>query len=268
MNLPPTGYNARKRIAYLVVENYIKNTWRKYELVKSMMNSANSEDGLSVIAAKLGTPLMLNFYTFAMCMESWCRLSFARTMIELRADVELKDTIRTSVPKLVGDRQATRGVQVVPKLWFKRTKQVYQAVSKKNGANISGKQKQAEVTRQEVSNLNLFDALNSVENDDELGMNGWNLKSFEALVDADYDPYDDDSYDGYDMPENLQGFAAVLAILVIESVSKQTTRLIHIESRKKHTKEALFDVGQSSDFHRHCDTKEYHSDVWQLSLRR
>ncbi|GJS31598.1 hypothetical protein Tco_0492218 [Tanacetum coccineum] len=149
-----------------------------------------SKDGLGAIATKLGTPLMLNFYTFSMCMESWCRSSFAREMIELRADVELKDTIGTSVPKLVvldvlknlkNLRQATRGVQVVPKLRFKRTKQVYQPVSKKNGANISGKQKQAEVTRQEVSNLNLFDALNSVENDDELGMNGWNSKSFEAL---------------------------------------------------------------------------------------
>ncbi|GKB68887.1 copia protein [Tanacetum coccineum] len=30
-----------KRIAYHVVENYVKNTWSKYELVKSMTNSTN-----------------------------------------------------------------------------------------------------------------------------------------------------------------------------------------------------------------------------------
>nr|GEU48215.1 hypothetical protein [Tanacetum cinerariifolium] len=36
-------------------------------------------------------------------MESWCRSSYARAMIELRADVELKDTIVVVVPKLVGD---------------------------------------------------------------------------------------------------------------------------------------------------------------------
>nr|GEV08283.1 hypothetical protein [Tanacetum cinerariifolium] len=53
--------------------------------------------------AKLGTPLMLDSYTYVMCMESWCRLSFARAKIELRADVELKDTIVVSVPKLIGD---------------------------------------------------------------------------------------------------------------------------------------------------------------------
>lgn len=26
-------------MAYLVVENYVKNTWSKYDLVKTMMNS-------------------------------------------------------------------------------------------------------------------------------------------------------------------------------------------------------------------------------------
>ncbi|GKD12266.1 hypothetical protein Tco_1196673, partial [Tanacetum coccineum] len=95
-----------KRIAYLVVENYVKNTWRNVPVLVKLHNvpiTAFSEDGLSAIAAKLGTPLMLNFYTLAMCMESWCRSSFARAMIELRADVELKDTIGTYVPKLVGD---------------------------------------------------------------------------------------------------------------------------------------------------------------------
>ncbi|GKF68745.1 putative reverse transcriptase domain-containing protein, partial [Tanacetum coccineum] len=50
--------------------------------------AAFSEDGLSVIATKLGTPLLLDSYTSDMCMQSWGRLSFARVMIELRADVE------------------------------------------------------------------------------------------------------------------------------------------------------------------------------------
>ncbi|GJY99711.1 hypothetical protein Tco_0517141 [Tanacetum coccineum] len=39
------------------------------------------------------------------------------------------------------------------------------------------KKKQAEVSRQEVSNSNSFDALNSIENDDHLGMNGGNSSS-------------------------------------------------------------------------------------------
>ncbi|GJW34659.1 retrotransposon protein, putative, ty1-copia subclass, partial [Tanacetum coccineum] len=55
--------------------------------------TAFSDDGLSAIATKLGTPLMLDSYTFDMCMQSWGRSSYARVMIELRADVELKDNI-------------------------------------------------------------------------------------------------------------------------------------------------------------------------------
>ncbi|GJY15158.1 putative ribonuclease H-like domain-containing protein [Tanacetum coccineum] len=35
------GFFLGKRIAYPVVDNYVKNTWSKYGLVKSMMNSAN-----------------------------------------------------------------------------------------------------------------------------------------------------------------------------------------------------------------------------------
>ncbi|GJV91858.1 putative reverse transcriptase domain-containing protein [Tanacetum coccineum] len=42
-----------------------------------------SDDGLSAIATKLGTPLMLDSYTSDMCMQSWGRSSYARVMIEL-----------------------------------------------------------------------------------------------------------------------------------------------------------------------------------------
>ncbi|GJW67177.1 hypothetical protein Tco_0121601 [Tanacetum coccineum] len=75
-----------KRVAYPVIANYF-----------------SSKDGLSVITTKLGTPLMLDSYTSDMCMQSWGRSSFARAMIELRVDVELKDTIMVAIPKLIGE---------------------------------------------------------------------------------------------------------------------------------------------------------------------
>ncbi|GJZ81790.1 hypothetical protein Tco_0646784 [Tanacetum coccineum] len=93
-----------KCAAYPVVANYDRNTWGKYGLVKSMLNSSTrilsfqfssmedvnllkedvgnvlvlvklhgvpvtafSGDGLSVIATNLGTPLMLNSYTLNVC---------------------------------------------------------------------------------------------------------------------------------------------------------------------------------------------------------
>nr|GEU41279.1 hypothetical protein [Tanacetum cinerariifolium] len=59
------------------------------------------EDGLSTIATKLGTPLMLDIFIFEISMQSCGRSSYARAMIELRADVELKDTIVVVMSKLV-----------------------------------------------------------------------------------------------------------------------------------------------------------------------
>nr|GEY30137.1 hypothetical protein [Tanacetum cinerariifolium] len=110
--------------------------------------------------------------------------SFAIGMIELRADMKLKDTIEVAVSKLADEgismcticvmyewkpprcltcklfghvlddypkriildvlnnlknhKQVVKGVHVGPKLGFKPTKQVYQPVGKKNGANTSG----------------------------------------------------------------------------------------------------------------------------------
>nr|GFB50512.1 hypothetical protein [Tanacetum cinerariifolium] len=126
------------------------------------------EGRLSVTATKLDISFMLDSYTSDMCMLSWGRSSYAIAMLELRADVKLKDTIMVAMPKLVGEgfymrtihakyewkppkcssckvfshaldefpkkivsdvmknlknrRQATRGVQVGPKMEFKPTK--------------------------------------------------------------------------------------------------------------------------------------------------
>nr|GFA79412.1 hypothetical protein [Tanacetum cinerariifolium] len=103
--------------------------------------TAFSEDGLSVIATKLGTPLMLDSYTSDMCMQSWGKSSYARVMIELRADVELKDNIVVAMPKITGEGH-------------------YISVNKK-----------CVVPNIEVSNPNPFEVLNSVDNDMELGTN-------------------------------------------------------------------------------------------------
>ncbi|GJT76325.1 beta-caryophyllene synthase [Tanacetum coccineum] len=219
------GFFLGKRVAYPVVANYVRNTWGKYGLVRSMFSSSTglfsfqfssmdgldamlengpwfirnnplilkkwhpdenllkedvstvpvwvklhgvpvtafSEDGLSAIATKLGTPLMLDSYTSDMCMQSWGRSSYARVMIELRADVELKDNIVVAMPKITREghytcvvekktvkkhSQTSRGVLVGPKMW-----------------------KCMEPTI-EVSNSNPFDALISVDNDVEFGTNG------------------------------------------------------------------------------------------------
>ncbi|GJS14167.1 hypothetical protein Tco_0408639 [Tanacetum coccineum] len=110
-----------------------------------------SKDGLSVISTKLGTLLMLDSYTSERHMQSWGRSSYARAMIELRADVELKDTIMVAMPKLVGEGFYLCMIRV-----------------KYDWKPPSSKKKQHVVPRREVSNSNPFDVVNSIKNDDEL----------------------------------------------------------------------------------------------------
>nr|GEY37135.1 hypothetical protein [Tanacetum cinerariifolium]GEY37959.1 hypothetical protein [Tanacetum cinerariifolium] len=87
-----------KKVAYPVVANY---KWHPdVNLLKEDVSTvpvwfklhgvpvtAFSEDDLSAITTKLGTPLMLDSYTSDMCMQSWGRSSYARVMIDLRVDV-------------------------------------------------------------------------------------------------------------------------------------------------------------------------------------
>ncbi|GKE77538.1 hypothetical protein Tco_1543658, partial [Tanacetum coccineum] len=126
--------------------------------------TAFSEDGLSAIATKLA-------------------------MIELRAEVELKDNIVAAMPKInvfghvqeecpknTGNSEAMnmkktsqipKGFPVGQKTGFK-PKQVYQPVSKKTTADTSANKKKNVDLPKEVTNP--FEVLTSVEND-ELGTN-------------------------------------------------------------------------------------------------
>ncbi|GKD03490.1 hypothetical protein Tco_1178464 [Tanacetum coccineum] len=167
-----------------------ENVWVKLHGVHV---TAFSDDGLSVIATKLGTLLMLDSYTSDMCMRSWGMSSYARALIERRADVELKDTIVDEclkniasdvVKNLKNHSQSPRGVPVGPKVGFKPAKQVYSVVSKNDNANTIGNKKKDVEVRKEVSNLNPFDVLNSVENDVILCIN-WGTSNL-ASKDVNY----------------------------------------------------------------------------------
>ncbi|GJU55178.1 RNA-directed DNA polymerase, eukaryota, reverse transcriptase zinc-binding domain protein [Tanacetum coccineum] len=143
--------------------------------------------------------------------------SYARVMIELRADVELKDNIVVVMPKITGEgyyictvrveykwkpprcscckvightqeecpkniglgvaknvkkpSQTSRGVPVGTKVGSKPHRE-YRPVPKKPTASPSGNKKKGVAHTNEVSNLDPFDVLNSVDNDVEFGTNG------------------------------------------------------------------------------------------------
>ncbi|GJS45022.1 hypothetical protein Tco_0595143 [Tanacetum coccineum] len=96
------GFFLGKRVAYPVVANYVRKTCGKYGLVKLMLNSSTS----------------LFFFQFSymngldLMLENGLWSSYARAMIELRADVELKDTIVMAMPKFVEEGFHTYTIHV------------------------------------------------------------------------------------------------------------------------------------------------------------
>ncbi|XP_071688424.1 uncharacterized protein [Rutidosis leptorrhynchoides] len=65
-----------------------------------------TEIGLSVIASNIGYPLKLDSYTSTMCLESWGRPNFARALIDVSSDRELKENIKMAIPSIDGKRKS------------------------------------------------------------------------------------------------------------------------------------------------------------------
>ncbi|GJX28434.1 hypothetical protein Tco_0236513 [Tanacetum coccineum] len=143
----------------------------------------------NLLKEDVSTPLMLDSYTADMCMQSWGTSSYARAMIELRVDVELKDNIVATMPKITREGYYTcnirvdatknlkktsrtpKGILVRQKMGFK-PKQVYLPVSKTSTANTCGIKMNNSESTKEVSKSNPFEVLTSIDNDVVLGTNG------------------------------------------------------------------------------------------------
>ncbi|GKB82603.1 cytokinin dehydrogenase 3-like protein [Tanacetum coccineum] len=129
--------------------------------------TAFSEDGLSAITTKLG------------------RSSYARVMVELRADVELKDNTVMPMPKITRDghytcndtsagekntikpSQTFRDVSVGPKMGFKPQKE-YRHVLKNPNASSSGNKKKGTVNNGATPSGSTF---MNIDNDGEFASN-------------------------------------------------------------------------------------------------
>nr|GEZ23686.1 hypothetical protein [Tanacetum cinerariifolium] len=61
---------------------------------------AYSEDGLSLIGMQIGKPVMLDAFSSSICTEVWGRIGFARALIEVDADRNLKEEVVMAVPRL------------------------------------------------------------------------------------------------------------------------------------------------------------------------
>ncbi|GKB39614.1 zinc finger, CCHC-type containing protein [Tanacetum coccineum] len=135
---------------------------------------------LSSIATKLGNPLMLDYYTSDMCMQSWGRSSYARVMIEFQVDVELKDNIVVAMPRIKGEG--------------------YYTCLKNIGAGATKNLKKTSQTPKGISVVQKM---------------GFKPKQRDSYPDNDdYDPYDDDMYENHDLSVHLQAICDDLDIMV------------------------------------------------------
>ncbi|GJX74351.1 hypothetical protein Tco_0312946, partial [Tanacetum coccineum] len=73
---------------------------------------AYSEDGLSLIATQIGKPVMLDAFTSTMCADPWGRMGYARALIEVSAEKELKQEVIMAVPEVEGTGHIHVKIQV------------------------------------------------------------------------------------------------------------------------------------------------------------
>ncbi|GJV99831.1 zinc knuckle CX2CX4HX4C containing protein [Tanacetum coccineum] len=147
--------------------------------------TAFMEDGLSSITTKHGTLLILDTYTTSMCLESWGRSSFVRAIIDLHANVDLKDTFVVVVPKL----------EDLSKLQLLR-RRIIGRPSRKIRIPKSMVEKDIRVTQS--------DSVNSKGNDVNLG-DSKDVKLDNADIDNENDVEDDDETSSSMASKNSKG---------------------------------------------------------------
>ncbi|GJT07833.1 hypothetical protein Tco_0842295 [Tanacetum coccineum] len=140
------GYFVGNSVAFPLVKNYVTNTWGQYGFQKFIKDDdgfffykftsktgleqdkvmkvpvwvkmhkvpivAYYEDGLSIMATQVGKPIMLDAFTSEMCAGPWGRLGFARALIEVSADKELKKEVIMAVPNVEGDKEENNVVKL------------------------------------------------------------------------------------------------------------------------------------------------------------
>ncbi|GJW72784.1 zinc knuckle CX2CX4HX4C containing protein [Tanacetum coccineum] len=115
------GYFIGKRLAFPIMDMYVKNAWAKYGLECAIMRNtrlhkdvikaapvwvkihnvpivAYSETGLSLITTKLGRPIMLDTYTSEMCLNLWGHYDYARVLVEVSSDLAFVKSLVVAIP--------------------------------------------------------------------------------------------------------------------------------------------------------------------------
>nr|GEU97080.1 hypothetical protein [Tanacetum cinerariifolium] len=209
------GFFFWKNVAYPVVANYVRNTWSKYGLVRSVFSSStrlfsfqfNSIDGLDAMLENgpwfiQNNPLILKKWhpdenllkEDVSTVLVWVKLydvpvtAFSEDGLSVIATkLKLKDNIVVAMPKITREGHYTCNVRVEYEWkpsrcsYCKVFRHIHEECLKNIGAGEKKTMKKPSQTSQgvlkgmeptiEVSNLNPFDVLNSVDNEAEFGTN-------------------------------------------------------------------------------------------------
>nr|GEX05213.1 hypothetical protein [Tanacetum cinerariifolium] len=155
-----------KRVAYLIVANYWnpdvnllkKDVGNVSVLVKLLGVPVTTfgEDGLSVIATKIGTPLMLDSYTSDMCLQSWGRRACCKVFGHVHEECPKNPGLGVA-KNLKKHSQAPRGVPAGSNVGFIPPKQAYRLVFTNPTANTSGNKMNDVEPTKKVSNSDPFE---------------------------------------------------------------------------------------------------------------
>ncbi|GJU17390.1 hypothetical protein Tco_1145356 [Tanacetum coccineum] len=203
MEATSAGNAPGKRVAYHVVANYIRNTWDKYRLVRSMFSSStrlfsfqfSSMDGLN---AMLGN-VWVKLHGVPITAFSDDGLSAIATKL---ADVELKVNIVAAMPKITGEGYYTCNIRVEyewkpPRCAYcknvdassPRTTPIMEKIDKIEKLIIDGK---VTLVDKEGKPFKKVDSSCDYDSEDEILLEQW-TESYENN-DYGYDLYDDDMY--------------------------------------------------------------------------
>ncbi|GJX44442.1 putative reverse transcriptase domain-containing protein [Tanacetum coccineum] len=119
------GFFLGKRVAYPVVANYVRNTWGSMDGLDAMLENGpwfirnnplilrKWHPDVNLMKEDVGTiPVWVKLYGIPFMAFSEDGSSYAKAMIEMRADVELKDNIVVAMPKITGEGYYTCNIHV------------------------------------------------------------------------------------------------------------------------------------------------------------
>nr|GEW32755.1 hypothetical protein [Tanacetum cinerariifolium] len=185
-------YFIGKRLAFLIVECFVRNNWEKYGLKWSPFVSLLKEellrvlvwmkfhdfllvaytlDGLSFIPKKIGSPMMLGSYMKSMCLESWGQSNYERVLIEINARNDFSDNLLLEEKCVFMDDDG-KPLKKVDYLGDRGSDDEVESIDNEMTSYLSSKP-------------------SGVGYDTKSLLEKWR----ETYLNADYSPYDDDMYE-------------------------------------------------------------------------